>query len=98
MRAVGMIVIKVGLEKTPEMPLVQHDDMVEHFTPDTADESLDVWVLLWTAGGDQHLLDPHVVDPSPKVRAIDAIAIPEQIPWCIVPRERLDHLLRCPRG
>ena len=54
MRAVGMIVIKVGLEKTPEMPLVQYDDMVEHFTPDTADESLDVWVLLWTAGGDQH--------------------------------------------
>jgi hypothetical protein len=39
-----------------------------------------------------------VADPSPKVRTIDAIAIPEQIPWRFVPREGLDHLLRCPRG
>ena len=84
MRAVGMIVIKVGLEKTPEMPLVQHDDMVEHFTPDTADESLDVWGLPWTAGGDRRC----TLNSIPQI-GLFKVEICSPLPWPVADRRPL---------
>jgi hypothetical protein len=39
MGSIAMIVAHVGLEETREMPLVQHDDVIEELSADTADEA-----------------------------------------------------------
>jgi hypothetical protein len=65
----------IPCQSTREMPLAQHDDMIEQVSAYTASESLDVEILPRTPRRDQHFLDPHVADPAPKRRSIDAIAV-----------------------
>lgn len=80
------------------MPLVQHDDLIEELSADTADDSLDIGVLPRTPWGDQHLFDALVPHQLPEDVTVDPIAIAQQIPRCLVPGERVHDLLGRPRG
>ena len=51
MDSIAMIVAQVWLEYTLEMPLVQHDDIIEELSADTADHPLDVGILPRTSWG-----------------------------------------------
>jgi hypothetical protein len=55
-------------------------------------------VLPWASWSDHDFFDTHMLDLLPKGRAINAVAIPQEIPWRLVPRKRLHHLLRSPLG
>ena len=57
-----VIVVDIGSKYPAKMPLIEHDDMIEHVAPDTADEPLAVWILPGTARGDLHLFDAQVLD------------------------------------
>jgi hypothetical protein len=49
-------------EHAPEMLVVEDDDLIEHITTDTSDESLTVGILPGTARGDLHFFDADVLD------------------------------------
>src|SRR2546421_7291921 len=80
------------------MPLMQDDYLIQTLSPDSANEPFHIRILPRTLRSGPHFLDAHVLDPLSKGRAVDAIAIAEQISGCLVPWERFDHLLGCPLG
>src|SRR5262245_41515962 len=98
MRAKPVVIGHILRQQTREMPLSQYDDMIEHLSAYTANDSLDVGILPRTPRRDEDFLDAHVANPPPKRRPIDAIAISQEIPWCLVPRKCFHDLLRRPRG
>ena len=79
------------------MALVQDDHVVQTLAADAPDQPFDIGVLPGAPWGDQYFLDAHVADSPPKRRAIDPVPIAQEIPWCVVPREGVDHLLGGPR-
>src|SRR5512134_281117 len=87
MRPPVMVIGKIACEDTREMPLMEDDHMVQTFPADTPNQALDIWVLPRTPGRNHDLFDLHVLDALLKGRAVDAVAVAEQIPWCLLPRE-----------
>jgi hypothetical protein len=79
------------------MPLVQHDDMIEELSADTAHHALDVRILPRTSWGDEHFLNAHVPHPLPEGVTVDTIAVAQEIPRRFVPWERVYDLLGRPR-
>jgi hypothetical protein len=75
------------------MPLMQDEPLIQTLPPDTAKEPFHIRMLPPTLGSGLHCLDAPVLDPLSKGRAVDAIAVAEQIPGHLDPRERFDPLL-----
>src|SRR5437016_12542889 len=75
------------------MALVQDDHVVQAFAAETPDEPLDIRILPWTPGSDEHFFDPHMPHPPPKGGTIDAVSVSQKIPWRLVPGEGVHHLL-----
>jgi len=96
MDAPRMIVVHVGAKHTVEMPLVEHDDMIEHVSPDAANDPLAVRILPRALRGYLDLFDAHGLCPLLKNIAVDAVAVAEQIARRFLPGKCFDHLLRCP--
>src|SRR4249919_3898565 len=96
MRVKPVVIRHILCEQTREMLLAQHNDMIKEISADAANEPFDLWVLLWTPGGDQHLGDSHVAHALPKVCPVNAVSIAQEIAWCSIPRKRFDHLLSRP--
>ena len=78
------------------MPLVQNDHMIEDLPADTPDEAFHIGILPGTLRSGHYVLKAHVLDPPAKEGAVDTVTITEEIPWCLVPGKRVDHLLCCP--
>jgi len=72
--------------------------VVEKLAADGADQSLGEGVLPRGAWCREDLVDVHALHPSPKLASVDAVAIVKTIAWRGVIGERLDDLLRRPRG
>ena len=96
MGAKSVIVGDIRLDHAPQMPLVEHDDMIEHIATDTPDDPLAIRILPGTAWGDLDLFDAHVAEALLKMCSVDAIAVAQEISWCSVPRKRLHDLLQTP--
>jgi hypothetical protein len=62
MRTPDVIVIHVGLKNTAQMPLVEHDHIVQTLAPDTPDEPFDIRRLPRTARCTLYLSDAQVTD------------------------------------
>jgi hypothetical protein len=58
MGAKPVVIGHVLRQQTPEMLLVQHDNMLEHVPAYTANHPLCVWILPRTPWGDQDFFDP----------------------------------------
>ena len=80
------------------MSLAEHDDMVEALASERADEALREGILPRAMRGGEDFLDAHAFDALPKVLAVDAVAIAEEIGGCGVVREGVDELLGGPGG
>src|SRR5919108_6441516 len=57
-----MIIVHVGLQNASQMPLIQYDHVIERVSTDTADNSLAVGILPWTAWRNLHFFEAHVLD------------------------------------
>ena len=68
--------------------------MVEAFSADRANQPFNVWALPRRSEGGENFADLHAFRLRPEGGAIDAVAVPEQVPRRLVPRKRL-HELRC---
>lgn len=78
------------------MVFTKYDNMVEAFSPGTADEPFTVAILPGAFVGGDNLVDSHTLYPVGKQAAIDAVAIADNILWCGVIGKRLNSLAACP--
>src|SRR6266498_5720557 len=96
MCAKPVVIAHVRCEQSLEMPFVQHDNVIQTFAAETANEPFPVRILPGTPWCDLRFLNAHVPQPLPKDGFVDAVAIPEQVPWGLIQWERFDDLLRRP--
>ena len=75
------------------MSLMQDDHVVKAVAADIPDQPLDVRILPWTPRGDHDFLDPHVAHALPKRGPVNAVAIAQEIPRGLVPREGINDLI-----
>jgi hypothetical protein len=80
------------------MLLVEHDNIVETRTTDTANDPLTVRMLPWTVWRNLHFFDAPVLDALLKMLTVDGGPVPEEISWCGSAGKRLDDLLSRPLG
>ena len=96
MRTKAVIIGDIRGEHTPEMLLVEDDDLIEHLATETPDEPLAVRILPWTSRGDLHFFDTHVFDTLLEQCTVDRVPIPEEIARRGLPGKRLNDLLGGP--
>lgn len=93
----GFVVLgEVFRKNSMQMILIQHDHVVQTLSTYRADYAFAIWILPRSSWGNQHFLDPHVLDPIAEVRAVHAVSIPEQESRDLLKGKRLDDLLGCP--
>jgi hypothetical protein len=80
------------------MTLTEHDDVVQALPSDAADETLHIRVLRQAMSSRNDLGHIQGMNALAEGRAIDAIAVPHEMRWGLLPGKRLDHLLCCPLG
>ena len=66
-----MIVVHIGLKNTTQMPLAEHDDIIETLAPDAPNDPLTVWILPGTVGRNLHLFNAQVADSVLERGAVD---------------------------
>src|SRR5262249_26356547 len=96
MRSGVMMILKIACQHAAQVMLAQNDDVIQTFTADRTDQSLDIWVLPWRSRGSDDLGEAHRTNAMPECRAIRFVPVPQQIAWCSVPRKSLGHLARKP--
>src|SRR5215467_1175574 len=98
MRPRPMVITEVTLQYSPEMPLVDHDHVVQAFSANTSDNPFRIAVLPRTSGRYRNLLDTQSIDSCREIMTIDPITIAYQVARHHFFRKRFHHLLRSPSG
>src|SRR5664280_170317 len=88
-----MVVLKVTAQDATQVPLIQHDDMVQAFSPDGTNQPFDVGILPRRSRSREHFLYAQALDTMTKVFPIDAVSIPQQIARSAVVGKSLHGLL-----
>src|SRR5215471_11228026 len=87
-----VVIAGVALENPAQVRLARHDQMVQAFAANRADEPFDVSVLPRRARRDWVIADAHRTN-APGVRGAErAVAVAEQMLGCFIPREALGYL------
>jgi hypothetical protein len=76
MRSRIQIVSEVFFEDVSQIGLAEDDHVVETLASDAFDEPLGEWILPWTAGCSEHLLNAHSLNSISEVTAVDGVTIP----------------------
>jgi hypothetical protein len=74
-----MVILEIRFEKLPQLPFIEHDHPIQAFSPNRTRQALDVGVLPGRSRGDYLLLDAHALNPLDEGRAVDRIAVLQQI-------------------
>jgi hypothetical protein len=75
-----MIVVHVGLKHTVEMPLVEHDDMIERVSTDAANDPLAVGARQpFVRNGPQGFLTNRVGREREAIRALESMVVLSEI-------------------
>src|SRR4030042_7019784 len=93
-----VVIIKIRKQRAPEPNLIQDDDVVEAFSADRADQPFDVRALPGRSESGENLADVQAFDQRAECGTVDAVAVPEQEPRCLIPREGLHDLGCSPLG
>ena len=98
MRSIAVVVSDVLANEPKQMPLSEHDDVVEQLATQSPNPSLGESVLPGRARRDPNLLDAEAVDARVKRGAVDGVAVADQAGHAIVDADGLDDLLSGPCG
>src|SRR5438876_11413991 len=98
MRAGGVVVREVTAQQTPEMPFVDHDDLIEAFPSNRPDDALGEGILPGRSRGNEDLAHPQAFHPPSEHVAVDSVPIAEQVLGCGLFRKALDQLVGGPGG
>lgn len=97
MRAGGVVVREVTAQQTSEKPFVDHDDVIEAFASNRADDALGERILPGRPRGDEDLAHSEDFHPPYERVAVDGISIAEQVLGRCLFSEALDQLVSGPR-
>ena len=78
------------------MVFAKDDDVISTFAPNASVQPFDIGVLPRAPIGRHDFFDSHRFYAPSKPIPIDAIAIPQNVFWCSIPRKGFDNLLRRP--
>src|SRR5438876_10813706 len=84
---------RVRAKQVTQVAFVEHDDEIEAFAANRADDALGEGILPGSARRDDDLANAHALDPALEVSAVDGVAIAEQVSGAGLVRERVDDLL-----
>ena len=79
MRAGGVVVREVSAQQTSEMLFVDHDDVIEAFPSNRADDALGEGILPGRSRGDEDLAHRQALHPPYEHVAVDGVPIAEQV-------------------
>ncbi len=79
MRAGGVVVREVPAQQTAEVPFVDHDDVIEAFPTNRADDALGEGILPGRPRRDKDLAYPQAFHPPYEHVPVDGIPITEQV-------------------
>jgi len=91
-----MVEINVGTENAAQVPLVKDNDGVQALSTKGPDNPFDVGILPRTPRCGDHFFDIETAHTPTKPRAVDAVAITNQVFGRGIEGKGLDHLLRGP--
>jgi hypothetical protein len=94
--SIFVVVANIIREQPLQMPLVQHDDMIEQIAPATLDPSLRDTILPWTFERGPHSPDAQGSHCRKNFCSIPAIAVEDQKPGSRFKRKRFPQLLSDP--
>ena len=90
-------ILDVVAEEALEMPLVEHDDVVEALAPDRADHPFDERILPGRSRGGANLRQAQGGDGAPAGDIEDGVPVMQRESRRHMPRERFAELLPRPR-
>ncbi len=96
MSPVGMIVVDLFAQDSPEVSFVEDDHVVETLPANATNEPFDVRVLPRRARRRENPLDAKSGDAMVEVPAVYLIAVPKKVTRCRNPRKGIDDSLRRP--
>jgi hypothetical protein len=97
MRTRSVVVREIPAQQAPEMPFVDHDDVIEAFSTNRADDALGEGILPGRSQCDEDLAHPQTLHPACEHIAVDGIPIADQIRGRRLLGEALDQLVCSPR-
>lgn len=97
MTAGQVIIVKVARDDVPEVGCVEHDHMVQTVAADGSDQAFDEGVLPGRLRSNKDFFGSQVVSAAPETVAVTAVAIADQVTWCLLEGERFADLLGDPR-
>src|SRR5712691_2624492 len=74
----AVIIREVACPDAAQVPLAQHEDMVQTLAPDRADEPFHEGILPRTLGGREDFANVHALYAGPEPVAVAVVAIPEE--------------------
>ena len=98
MRARRVVVAEIIAKTATQVSLVYNNHVIEELAADRTDQALGKGILPGRARCRENLADAEALDTSPKLAAVDAVAITEEKARGFFMREGFDDLLRGPGG
>ena len=98
MRPVLVVVGRVLANEVQQMPLPEHDNVIEQFASQGANPPLGESVLPRRARRDSDLLNAEVFDSCVELSPVDPVTVADQTNHVGVRAYRFDDLLSGPRG
>src|SRR6266481_2739501 len=89
----GEVIAEVSLQNPFQMPLAEHDHMIEAFPTNTTNEPFSEWILPRTLSRREHLCDAHSLNPVAEMTTIYSVTVSYQVFRRRIVREDFDHLL-----
>lgn len=74
-----MVVDNVGRENTPQLPLVEDNNVIETFSTDRTDDALDVCILPWGPRCRDDLLNSHNSDAPTESVTLRSVPVPQEV-------------------
>ncbi len=97
MRSAVVIVVEVRREDPLQVPIMEHDNVVEAFSANRSDQAFAIGILPGRSSRNDHFVNAHVLDPFPERFSVASVAVSEQIPRGLVEWKGFRDLLRRPQ-
>ena len=98
MRSDVIVVKGIGSQDPVQMSLAHDDHVVHAFAPDCSDQPFDKTILPRRGRRDGLVSDAHGAQSTHNDGAINAIPIPDEVAWRLIPREGFGELTCDPFG
>jgi hypothetical protein len=88
------VAIRIEFETFAQMAFAEHDDVIDAFAANRADEAFDISILPRRPGRDGPIADTDYGEPLPDDVPIEGVAVAEQVLRCLLPGKGFGDLPR----